>query len=871
VSNKPSVTYRKDYQAPAYRIESVDLHFTLGEEATVVTSTLEVVRQTHAAVDAPLCLHGEDLVLNWLKLDGQSLETKDYQLDEKTLTIHQVPAQFQLSCQVTIKPQENTQLSGLYKSSGNFCTQCEAEGFRRITYYLDRPDNMASFSTTIVADKHAYPVLLSNGNLIDSGELDNQQHFAKWQDPFKKPSYLFALVAGKLNVIEDSFTTMSQREIALRLFVQPGNEDKTAHALSALKQAMRWDEQQFGREYDLDIFMIVAVDDFNMGAMENKGLNIFNSQCVLANPQTATDEEYTYVTRVVAHEYFHNWTGNRVTCRDWFQLSLKEGLTVYRDQEFTCDVTSRDTRRIDDVIRLRNAQFAEDAGPLAHPVRPDSYIEINNFYTATVYEKGAEVIRMMQQLLGRDNFRKGMDLYFERHDGQAVTCDDFVKAMEDANGVDLDQFRLWYSQAGTPELDIEEQYHAETQTYRLQVKQHCPDTPGQANKQAMHIPLAIALLDKQGQEIQGSAQILQVREFAQSFQFTEIKHKPTLSLLRGFSAPIKAHMAYTEEALAFLLRHDNDAFARWEAGQRLASRIILDNYQLGLQQAEYRAPSLLIESLRALLSETDAEISNALLAKILVLPSETYLQGQLSAEVDPVALHQARCFVRRAIAEQLQPQLQALYTANHTQQAYVYDNQAMTLRSLKNIALAYLTATNTADSIELAYQQFTQANNMTDSMAALHSLNHQATPQREQALQSFYQQWQHDSLVMDKWFSLQALSELPDTLMQVKQLLQHPAFNFKNPNKVRALIASFASGNQAHFHTIDGAGYAFLAEQIIALNHYNPQIAARLVTPLSKWRKFDNARQQLMREQLERIMREPKLSDDVYECVEKSL
>lgn len=878
MTKQANPTYLKDYQPAAFLIKTTDLRFELGEEVTLVKAQLAIVRNSALEGDLPLVLAGVNLHLRSIRIDGNPLLGDTFTIDAEKLTIFKVPDSFTLETEVEIKPQENTALEGLYKSSSNFCTQCEAHGFRKITYYLDRPDVMAKFTTTIVADKTRYPVLLSNGNPIAQGELPDNWHWVTWEDPFKKPCYLFALVAGDLVHTADQFTTQSGRKVDLKIYVEKGNEDKCAHAMESLKKAMRWDEETFGREYDLDIFMIVAVSDFNMGAMENKGLNIFNTKYILANPKTGTDVDYEGIEGVVGHEYFHNWTGNRITCRDWFQLSLKEGLTVFRDHEFSADMNSRAVVRIDNVRRLRSMQFPEDASPLAHPVRPESYIEMNNFYTATVYEKGAEVIRMMHTLLGKEGFRRGMDLYFQRHDGQAVTCDEFVKAMEDANQVDLGQFRLWYSQAGTPSLTITSHYDAEHKTYDLTVKQSCPPTPGQIDKLAMHIPLKMALLAKDGSELvlelaDGSAAagtttcVLNVKEAEQTFRFGNVSEKPVPSLLRGFSAPVKLHYGYSEQELIFLLAHDSDDFNRWEAGQQLATRIILqlvDDYRA---DRSLQLNPALVQALRIALANPN--LDNALKAQLLSLPTETELAESMEV-IDVEGLVAARRFVRQQLAEQLASEFHALYLENHTQQPYDFNHHAAGQRSLKNAALAYLIWLNKLEPLQLCLQQFKQADNMTDQSTALRLLANKDCSERQEALADFYQQWQHEALVIDKWFTIQATSELPDTLVQVKQLLSHPDFNIKNPNRARSLISAFAT-NFSEFNRADGQGYQLLAEQVLRLDNLNPQIAARMVQPLTRWKRFDEKRQQLMQQQLARIMQAEQLSKDVYEIVVRGL
>jgi aminopeptidase N len=876
-TDTPQIIYRHDYRAPDYLIDTVHLHFSRRERQAVVTSRLHCRRNGEGGANPPLVLDGEELELLSVFLDFRKLTEKEYVQSKESLTINQVPDNFELAITTLIRPEENTSLEGLYKSSGNFCTQCEAQGFRKITYFLDRPDVMSRFTTTIEADS-SVPVLLANGNLVETGKAPNGRHYAIWQDPFPKPCYLFALVAGDLVRVADTHATGSGRTIDLHIYVQKHNSDRCDHALRSLKKAMAWDEKVFGLEYDLDLFMIVAVDDFNMGAMENKGLNIFNSKYVLAKPQTATDADYAGIEGVVAHEYFHNWTGNRVTCRDWFQLSLKEGLTVFRDQQFSADMTSAAVKRLTDVRMLRNLQFVEDGGPMAHPVRPDSYIEINNFYTMTVYEKGAELIRMIHTLLGVDGFRRGMDLYFQRHDGQAVTCDDFVRAMEDGGGVDLTQFRRWYSQAGTPQLLVTSIYNPESSTCTLQVVQSCPSTPGQEEKEPFHIPLAVGLLNSRGTDMElsvngkkmGTTVVLDVKEGEQAFVFEDIREKPIPSLLRGFSAPVKLHYDYTEDELRFLLAHDADPFNRWEAGQRLSCRLLLRLIADRQQGKELQLDDGFIVVFQGLLAR-ESEIDPAFLAELLMLPSEKYLGEQL-AVIDVEAIHQVRQFVRRTLAATLRDYFIELYHANTSMAPYSYDQQSAGKRSLKNIALAYLMQNDDKAVMDMCLGQFEQSGNMTDVLAALQSIVHNPDcPERKSVLVSFYSEWQRDSLVLDKWFSLQATAPLPQTLDEVKSLVDHPAFSLKNPNKVRSLIGAFCGSNQICFHEKSGAGYRFLADQVLAIDRFNHQIAARMLAPLSRWQRFDASRQNFMCRQLERILASSELSKDVYEVASKSL
>lgn len=879
---QPKTVRLADYRAPDFLIDSVALSFELDEANTEVSSVMRLRRNDQATGNS-LVLNGRDLELVSIKIDGHLLDAGEYELETERLSIPSVPSIFTLEIVTRIHPQDNTSLGGLYTSGGNFCTQCEAEEFRKITYYLDRPDVMAKFTTMITADKNKYPVLLSNGNRVDGGELSDGRHWAKWEDPFPKPAYLFALVAGDLACIKDQFTTMSGRTVDLHLYVQHHNTDKCEHAMTSLKNAMAWDEKVYGREYDLDLYMIVAVDDFNMGAMENKGLNVFNSRYVLARPDTATDADYQGIEGVIGHEYFHNWSGNRVTCRDWFQLSLKEGFTVYRDEEFSADMGSRGVKRIEDVNVLRTHQFREDAGPMAHPVRPESYVEINNFYTVTVYNKGAEVVRMLAHLVGDAGFRRGTDLYFERHDGQAVTTDDFVAAIEDANEADFSQFKNWYSQAGTPVVTIAQAYDADTQCFRLTVSQSCPPTPGQSEKRPFHIPLAMGLLDQDGHDLplrlkdevadatqmtNSGTRVLQVTKAEQVFEFENIPHAPVPSLLRGFSAPVKLQTDVSDEQYYFLMGHDSDPFNRWEAGQQMAVKIIT-----GLAEKCQRGETLVLsDAFVAAMKKTltDERLDKALIAAALSLPSEVYL-GEFVSVIDPVALHEARCFVRRRLAEALRDSLLSIYAANLETGDYRVDAESVGRRALKNVCLSYLMELDDADVRTQCVSQFRSANNMTDVMVALSCLVNSPGEERAEALSAFYAQWQQDPLVVDKWLSLQATSRLPGALENVKALTQHPAFSIKNPNKVRALIGAFCNGNPAQFHAKEGEAYIFLADKVIELDALNPQVAARLSNAFSQWRRYDEARQALMTTQIKRVLAAPGLSRDVYEVMSKSL
>jgi aminopeptidase N len=882
-TEQPKMIYLKDYQVPDYLIDETHLTFELFEDHTLVHAQLVMRRNPEAGAGLPaLQLDGQQLELLSVSLNDRELSAADYQLSDSHLTLQPDSASFVIDSSVRIHPETNTALEGLYKSGSMFCTQCEAEGFRKITYYLDRPDVMSTFTTTVSAQQHDYPVLLSNGNPIASGNEEGGRHWATWEDPFKKPAYLFALVAGDLWCVEDTFTTMSQREVALRIYVEPENIDKCQHAMDSLKRSMKWDEEVYGREYDLDIFMIVAVNDFNMGAMENKGLNIFNSSCVLAKAETATDAAHQRVEAVVAHEYFHNWSGNRVTCRDWFQLSLKEGFTVFRDAEFSADMHSRTVKRIEDVAYLRTHQFAEDAGPMAHPVRPDAFMEISNFYTLTVYEKGSEVVRMIHTLVGAEGFRKGSDLYFERHDGQAVTCDDFIKAMEDANGIDLTQFKRWYSQAGTPRVVVSDSYDAAANSYRLKFQQSCPATPGQAEKLPFVIPLELGLLDSQGRAMPlqligedapvGSSRVLQVTEEEQTFTFVNLPEKPLPSLLRGFSAPVKLSFPYSRDQLMFLMQHDADGFNRWEAGQQLSVQVLqelIGQYQRGEQLV---LDQRLATALRSVLE--NETLDQAMVAEMLSLPGEGYLI-EISDVADVDAIHAAREFAREQLSAELFDLLWLRYQRNRELSRateYVAQAEHFARRSLQNIALSYLMLSDKAEVLAACLEQFEKADNMTERLTALAVLvNSPFDKEKALALESFADHFKDNPLVMDQWFSVQAACALPGALQRVEQLMQHTAFTLKNPNKVRALIGAFAGQNIVGFHAADGSGYRFLADQVITLNALNPQIASRLLAPLTRWRKYNSERQALMKAQLQRILDSGELSSDVYEVVSKSL
>jgi len=886
----PQTIYLKDYAPSAFLITAVDLDFDLFEDHTQVRSRLSVARNPNAVdSQAPLELDGEELELVSAALDGRALGAGQFAVDDKHLTIAAVPERFSLETVSRIHPRKNTKLMGLYGSKDGFFTQCEAEGFRRITWFIDRPDVMAKYTVTIHADHERYPVLLSNGNLAGHGEEGGGRHWSRWVDPFPKPCYLFAMVAAKLDRLDDSFVTRSGRTVQLAIYVEPGSLDRCGFAMAALKRAMTWDEDVFGLEVDLDHYMIAAVGDFNMGAMENKGLNIFNTKYVLARPDTATDTDFLNIDRVVAHEYFHNWTGNRVTCRDWFQLSLKEGLTVFRDQEFGADMYSRAVQRIQEVRNLRAMQFPEDAGPMAHPVRPASYMEISNFYTATVYEKGAEVVRMIHTLIGAQAFRKGMDLYFARHDGQAVTCDDFVQAMADASGSDLTQFRRWYEQAGTPVLDVTDAYDVDAGRYTLSVKQSCPSTPhavppdraAQVQPPPLHIPLAFGLLGPDGNDIalrlEGEpaaavgSRVLSVKQTEERFVFVDVPAKPVPSLARGFSAPVIVRYDYDETALTHLMAHDPDPFNRWEAGQRLASDLILRGAQALQTHHAIEVPRSFVAAFaRVLGGEGKAARSDpAFSAEALSLPSEATLAEQM-AVVDPDALHQARLQVRVQLAWDLKPELLDTWRSQRVTGPYSPDAAAAGARALRNAALGYLMELDDPEMRSLALTQFEHADNMTDAMAALSVLANFDCHERQVALDAFYAKWKDEPLVVDKWLAVQAASRLPGTLAEVKRLTTHPAFDIRNPNKVYSLIRGFCA-NHVRFHAADGAGYDFAAGEIIALDALNPQVAARIARAFDRWRRFDAGRQALARAALERVRSTAGLSRDTLEVVTKAL
>jgi aminopeptidase N len=865
---EPAPTYLKDYTPPAYKVQDIHLTFRIQDGYTEVTSHTTYLKN-HDGAQA-LVLNGECMELLSLSLNGKILQEGDYKRDDKSLTLPCPGAEFTLEITTKFDPAANTALEGLYKSGGTYCTQCEAEGFRRITYFQDRPDVMTVFTTRIEADKAACPVLLSNGNLIEEGSLDGERHYAVWNDPFPKPCYLFALVAGDLTYIQDHFVTMTDRKVDLRIYVRKGDEGQCGWAMEALKKSMKWDEEKFGREYQLDRFNIVAVSDFNMGAMENTSLNIFNTAYILAHPETSTDRDFYNVESVVAHEYFHNWTGNRVTCRDWFQLSLKEGFTVFRDQEFSSDLNSRAVQRIDDVQALRSMQFPEDGGPLAHPVRPDSYIEINNFYTMTVYEKGAEVVRMQKTLLGPEKFRAATDLYFDRFDGQAVTCDDFTACMMDAGQIDLAQFKLWYSQAGTPEITAKGHYDEAAQTYKLTLSQSVPLTPGQPNKKPMHIPIAIGLLNDNGDEIL-STQILNLTDKSEDFIFEKISSRPVPSILRNFSAPVRLITDLSEDDLRFLMVHDTDGFNRWEAAQNLSLRMInrmLDQVEAGhhtVTDRDYlKTVSMLLEQ------GLDGNQDKALLARMLALPDYSSI-AQERRVVDPEAIYAVTTKISRDILTECGKLLGDVYTAHRSSGVYSPDPASMARRSLKASALKFITAANDEVAADTAYTLYQSADNMTDRMMALSNLMDSVSPLRDNVLEDFYNRFQAYPLVLDKWFAVQAKAVRAATLDDLKILTTHPDFTLKNPNRARSIYSAFAMLNPVTFHRADGKGYEFFGDAVCAIDPINPQVASRLLTAVRDWRRYSPARQDMIRAQLERILSRDNLSPNSYEIASKIL
>ncbi len=873
----PQPIYLKDYKEPDFWVDHVDLDFDLKDGITQVKARLQVRRNGNH--DRPLVLDGENLNLERVAVDGTALGEEGYSVSETDLTIDNVPDSFELSTMVTIEPEKNTILQGLYRSGKTWTTQCESQGFRNITYYPDRPDVLATFTTTVTGDQDSAPVLLSNGDPVEEGKTGDGRHYVVYHDPTPKPAYLFALVGGDLNYIEDSFTTMSGREVTLRIYAEPGKEEQCRHAMDSLILSFKWDEDAYGREYQGNVFNVVAVSDVNSGAMENTTLNIFNDKLVLADPKTATDHDYLRIESVIGHEYFHNWSGNRVTCRDWFQLSLKEGFTVYRDQEFSTDVGGAPAvQRIMDVEALRETQFPEDAGPTAHPIRPESYIEISNFYTRTVYEKGAEVIRMMATLLGPDDFRKATDLYFDRHDGTAATCEDFVKAMEDASGKDLSQFRLWYSQAGTPEVTTSGAYDADTGTYRLTVKQNTAPTPGQPVKQPMHMPITVSLFGADGQPIASQLtggdlaeeHVLELKEPEQVFEFKNVDSEPVPSLLRNFSAPVTLKTDLTDENLAFLVKHDNDPYGRWDAAQQLSTRVLLRMVEDHKAGKELTLDPVLKDAVLGVL--TDQTLDPGLAAELLKLPSENALAQQMRP-ADPDAIHASREALKKLIADsdvEISARLAEKFQQTQPKGAYAWTQEEIARRALNTRVADYLSV-DPINGPAMGETMFNNADNMTDQLAALQILAGQGGAVADKALNSFYQQFQDNPLVLDKWLTTQATVARPETLDNVKKLMDHPAFDIGNPNRVRALVGAFSMNNPSQFHRADGAGYEFLTDVVLRLDQMNPRTAARQLEPLKHWRRYDEQRQALMQAQLQRIISTPGLSRDVFEIASKSL
>ncbi|MDA0109811.1 aminopeptidase N [Vibrio sp. La 4.2.2] len=862
----PKAKYRSDYQTPSHTITDVNLTFDLHETQTKVTAVSQVKQLGEATT---LVLDGENIELIQVRVNGEAWS--DFITNDSGLEIFNLPKEFELVIENHISPSTNTALEGLYISDGAYCTQCEAEGFRRITYFLDRPDVLAKYTTKVIADKADFPYLLSNGNKIEEGELESGKHFVTWEDPHPKPSYLFALVAGDFDVLRDIFKTRSGRDVALEIFVDKGNLDRANHAMVSLINSMKWDEERFGLEYDLDIYMIVAVDFFNMGAMENKGLNVFNSKFVLANDQTATDTDYLGIEAVIGHEYFHNWTGNRVTCRDWFQLSLKEGLTVFRDQEFSSDLGSRSVNRINNVRIIRGPQFAEDASPMSHPIRPDKVIEMNNFYTLTVYEKGSEVIRMMHTLLGEDKFQAGMRLYFERHDGTAATCEDFVSAMEDASGIDLKQFRLWYSQSGTPTLTVTDSYDESAKTYTLNVSQQTQPTQDQAEKQALHIPFDVELYDEKGNSLELRCNgvelnnVLNVTQNEQEFVFENISSKPVPSMLREFSAPVRLEFDYSDEQLAFLMINAKNDFAKWDAGQMLLAKYIKSNVNSVQSGISVELPSLVIDAFRGVLLNKDLE--EAFIAEALSLPSFNEVAGWYKT-VDVDAVCDVLKEIKSLLADALQDELSALYHTL-TQADYSIEHDAIGKRSLRNLCLQYLV--NVDEYQYLAEQQYRDANNMTDTIAAMTAANSASLSCRQLLMDDYSEKWSHDGLVMDKWFALQGANPSINALENVKHCMSHKAFSLSNPNRTRSLIGSFLNMNPRRFHDISGEGYQFAGEILTQLNESNPQVASRLIDPLLKLKKYDEKRQELIKVELNKLRSLDNLAKDLFEKVTKAL
>jgi aminopeptidase N len=868
--------YRKDYTVYPWDVDQLDLYFDVGTELTTVRARMQFRLKDNTASVQDIVLNGSNLELVAISLNDRALTTGDYVIEGETLTIPAAPAESVIETEVRIHPSSNSALEGLYCSGEFLLTQCEAQGFRKITWFPDRPDVMAKYQVTMEAEQSRFPVLLSNGNLVESGELAGGRHWVRWDDPFPKPSYLFAIVAGELELVEDHFKTRGGRDVALKIYVESENIDRCEHAMESLINAMRWDEDRFDLEYDLDVYHIVATNDFNMGAMENKSLNIFNSKYVLARPDTATDMDYQGIEGVIGHEYFHNWTGNRVTCQDWFQLTLKEGLTVFRDEEFSADMQSRAVKRIQDVRDLRSRQFPEDDGPMSHPIRPDHYVEINNFYTATVYQKGATIIRMYHTLLGEHGFQKGMKLYFERHDGQAVTCDDFRAAMADANGVNLDRFGRWYSQSGTPQVHIKDRYDAASGRYTLTLKQFTPPTHEQKDKQALVIPFAVGLLAGDGKEIpiqlesetmaESGTRLLVPEQTEQEYVFVNVPEKPVPSLFRDFSAPVKVFFDYTAKQLSTLIAHDSDAFVRWDAAQRMLENAILEQCRQHVAGHEMKLSSSLLEAFSGILADQQAD--PALIAEAMTLPDEDYLADQMDV-VDVDGIHAARGFVKKELAMGLSTLLSTRYTELSDGLPYNKSPAAMACRSLKNVCLSYLLETDAGEAIAMA--QLESSDNMTDTLAAIKGLVFAGVEAAETALAEFESKWQTDALVMDKWFAMQAIKPGSGTVNRVKDLMAHPAFSIENPNKVRSLLGVFAMLNPTGFHAADGSGYTFHADRVIELDAINPQIAARMASAFNRWKRYDEGRKSKMQAELKRIAAVENLSGDVSEIVSNAL
>ncbi|KMZ62853.1 Puromycin-sensitive aminopeptidase [Zostera marina] len=883
----PKEIFLKDYKMPDYYFSKVDLNFILGEDKTIVHSKIIVCPRDEGGTSHPLILNGIDIKLLSIKIDENQVKEEDYKLDLRHLTLQSPPTNtFTLEISTELYPQKNTSLMGLYKSSGNFCTQCEAEGFRKITFFQDRPDIMASYTCRIEADKSLYPVLLSNGNLIEQGDLEDGKHYVLWEDPHQKPCYLFALVAGQLESRDDTFTTSTGKNVSLRIWTPARDISKTSHAMYSLKAAMKWDEETFGLSYDLDLFNIVAVPDFNMGAMENKSLNIFNSRLVLASPETANDGDYASILGVIGHEYFHNWTGNRVTCRDWFQLSLKEGLTVFRDQEFSSDMGSRTVKRIADVSYLRNTQFSEDAGPMSHPVRPHSYIKMDNFYTVTVYRKGAEVVRMYKTLLGKDGFRKGMDLYFKRHDGQAVTCEEFFAAMRDANDVDFSNFLSWYSQAGTPCVKVTSSYNSKTCSYSLKFSQEVPPTPGQPIKEAMFIPVAVGLLDSSGKDIPitsfyhdkvlqtiasssqlSSTAVLHLTKKEEEFIFCNIPERPIPSLFRNYSAPVRVDSDLTDDDYYFLLANDSDEFNRWEAGQVLARKLMLSLITDFHQKKPLILNPNFVSGIKSMLC--DSRLDKEFISMAIRLPSSSEVMDLMKV-ADPDSVYAVRTFIRKELALQLKEQFLMTVKNNRSTEAYKFDHHNKARRTLKNTALVYLASLNDLEMRDLIMQEYHSATNMTDQFDALVAIAQNSGKDRDDILEDFYKKWQHEYLVIIKWLSLQSFSDIPGNVANVRNLLNHSAFDLRNPNKVYSLIGGFCASS-VNFHAKDGSGYEFIGEMVLQLDKLNPQVASRIVKSLSRWKRYDESRQALAKAQLQKIVSTNGLSENVYEIASKSL